>query len=185
MKTDKDFSYYTYNVGKYISDDINNKDFKPYKADNKKLIWNVFVEDPNAHKIIPINLFEYNWVFLWDGLLYAKKHYSENFNKFADHIHNWLRHEYWSRTEYETIICGWPCKGYTQEDLDKFQEKINKVKKEFIEKGYDWEPSINIPYPNPNYKMDVYTQIMMNWDRFIEYVWSNKHLITKKKLGFE
>ena len=33
--------------------------------------------------------------------------------------------------------------------------------------------------------MDVYTQVMMNWDRFIEYVWANKRLITKKKLGIE
>jgi hypothetical protein len=26
---------------------------------------------------------------------------------------------------------------------------------------------------------------MMNWDRFIEYVWNNKHLITPKKLGLK
>jgi hypothetical protein len=26
---------------------------------------------------------------------------------------------------------------------------------------------------------------MMNWDRFIDYVWNNKHLITPKKLGLK
>jgi hypothetical protein len=26
---------------------------------------------------------------------------------------------------------------------------------------------------------------MMNWDRFIDYVWNNKHLITEKKLGLK
>ena len=33
--------------------------------------------------------------------------------------------------------------------------------------------------------IDVYTQVMLNWNQFISYVWSNKRLITKKKLGIE
>ena len=35
------------------------------------------------------------------------------------------------------------------------------------------------------YKIDVYTQVMMNWDKFIEYVWNNKRLITHKKIFSE
>lgn len=27
------------------------------------------------------------------------------------------------------------------------------------------------------YKLDVYTQVVLNWDRFIEYLWNNRRLI--------
>lgn len=131
----KDFSYYTYEVGR-----------ENYKPETKKLVWNVFYCDFNSKDIKPINLFEYNWVFLEKGLLYAKKHYANDYNKFAEHIRRWLQHEYWSRCQYETCISG-------------------------LSDGY--------------YKIDVYTQVMLNWDRFIDYVWNNKRLITKKKLGLE
>jgi len=129
------FAYYEYEVGR-----------ENYKPETKKLVWNVFHYSHKTHKIEPINLFDYNWVFLRDGLLYAKKHYKDDFNKFAEHIRLSLQHEYWSRCEYETIITGI-----------------------FDDSG--------------GYKMDVYTQVMLNWDRFIDYVWNNKKLITKKRLG--
>lgn len=31
------------------------------------------------------------------------------------------------------------------------------------------------------YKLDVYTQVMLNWDRFIEYLWNNRKLIKDVK----
>lgn len=170
MITNRDFNYYTYEIGRYIASNSEDKTFKSYKADNTKLIWNVFVEDTNNHKIVVVNLFEYNWVFLWDGLMYAKRNYKDDFNQFADHVRRWLNHEYWSRTEYETVITTWPT-FITKEELDRLKQ----------------EPSKNMISINLEtaIKLDVYTQIMLNWDRFIDYVWNNKHLITKKKLGLD
>jgi len=132
--TNREFSYYTYDVGK-----------EGYKPITNKLVWNVISTYNN--EIIPINLFEYNWIFLKE-LLYAKKHYSKDYEKFCDHVRGWLQHEYWSRCEYEVIVINWT--------------------------GRECE-----------YLLDIYTQVMLNWDRFIDYVWNNKHLITKKKLGLE
>lgn len=150
MNNKREFSYYTYEVGRYLPSFYEDKKtFVPYVSETKKLVWNVIDYDFNAQKVRPINLFEYNWVFLKDGLLYAKTHYSNNFIKFADHVRSWLQHEYWSRSEYEVIVSGWI--------------------------GNDDNP----------YKLDIYTQVMLNWDRFIDYVWNNKHLITKKKLGLD
>lgn len=48
MENKKDFSYYTYHVGR-----------EDYKSNPKKLVWNVFIEDINAKKIIPYNIFEH------------------------------------------------------------------------------------------------------------------------------
>ena len=154
----------------------NEKAFKPYKEDKSKLVWNVFNEENG--QIICINLFEYNWVFLKDGLLVAKKKYKDNFEEFAEHVRSWLQYCYWSKCEYETVITSWP--PYIE---DAELERINKEKAERIEKyGKFYRESVDL---KTGYKIDIYTQVMMNWDRFIDYVWNNKHLITEKKLGLK
>lgn len=48
MENKKDFSYYTYQVGR-----------EDYKSNSKKLVWNVFIEDINQRNIIPYNIFEH------------------------------------------------------------------------------------------------------------------------------
>lgn len=177
MKETKDFGYYEFEVGRYEPYEFESaeskRNFKPYKEDKTKLVWNVFYEDFNDknHPIKVINLFEFNWVFLKDGILYAKKHFADNYIKFANHIRNELQHEYWARCEYETIITTWPCM------LEK--KDIKKIIKDTEEHPDYYRYDI----PVPGVKIDVYTQVMMNWDRFINYVWENKKLITKKKLG--
>lgn len=176
MREKEDFSYYEYEVGRYKNN---------YKPETKKLVWNVIDFDFNANKIIVKNLFEMNWTFL-KGLLYAKKHHSDNFKDFAECVRSELQYELWSRAEYEFIACGWPADtSVTQKDLDKIQYDLNKEKERLIKKGYTWDAKIDIGYPSPSYKIDVYTQVMMNWDRFIDYLWNNKKLITKKKLGLD
>jgi len=175
-----DFSYYTFEVGRYLPNYLDNrKTFTPYKPETKKLVWNVFHYDFNNKKVTPINLFEFNWVFLVDGLLYAKKHYANDFIKFANHIRTELQCEYWSRSEYEVIVSGWIGTGFKEEDINEFKKEIEEQKQE----GCPF-PRV-FAYDDTSYKLDVYTQVMLNWDRFIDYVWNNKRLITKKKLGLE
>lgn len=176
-KNKEDFNYYTYKVGIYYPSDWaseeEKKNFKPYVPETKKLVWNIFVEENN--KILVRNLFEYCWPFLQD-LLQIKKKYGGDFTKFADNVRRRLQHEYWSRCQHEVIITSWP--PYIDE---KELTKLNKSKEESISKGFNfYRESLDLTC---EYKMDVYTQIMLNWDRFIEYLFKNQKLITKKKLG--
>jgi len=150
------FEHYAYKVGR-----------ENYKEDKSKLGWNVIAEDNG--KIYPKNIFEYNCIFL-EELLYAKKHYADDKEKFSEHIRDCLQHEFWSRAEYEVIITTWP-PYITKEEL----ERLNKEEVKY-------RTMIDLEH---GYKLDVYTQVMMNWHRFINYVWDNKNLITKKKLGLE
>ena len=180
MRTTREWSEITYNKGRYLPKSYYSeeakKGFKPYKEDKTKLVWNVFNEENG--EIVPINIFEYNWVFLKDGLLVAKKKYKDNFEEFAEHVRSWLQYCYWSKCEYETVITSWP--PYIE---DAELERINKEKVERIEKyGKFYRESVDL---KTGYKIDIYTQVMMNWDRFIDYVWNNKHLITPKKLGLK
>ena len=151
------------------------KNFKPYKEDKSRLKWNVFNESGGEIKVI--NIFDYSYTFL-EALLVAKRKYKDNFEQFADHIRSSLQHQFWSRCEYETIITTWP--PYIEsEELNR----LNKEKEERLAKNYPfYREAVNL---NVEYKIDIYTQIMMNWDRFIDYIWNNKHLITRKKLGLD
>lgn len=177
MRENKDWSYFRYDVGHYEPGLFDKaEEFKPYKPETKKLVWYIFNEEHG--KIVPINLFEYNWVFLRDGLLVAKKKYNDDFNKFADHIRRWLSYEYCSRSQYETVITTWPT-FIDEEELNRLNDEYKKSKEE----GHVfYRQTVNTGI---SFKLDVYTQVMLNWDRFIEYVWNNKHLITAKKLGIE
>ena len=169
METRQSWADITYYKGRY-DDEV-----KPYKEDKTKLVWNVFNEQNG--EILPINIFEYNYKFL-DDLLVAKQKYSDNFEKFAEEVRKSLQYCYWSKSEYETIITSWP-PHIGSDELDR----LNKEKEAHLEKyGNFYREAVEL---NVSYKIDIYTQIMMNWDRFSDYIWNNKHLITKKKLRLD
>lgn len=169
MKTRQSWTDITYRKGRY--DD----EFNPYKEDKTKLVWNVFNECNG--EICPLNIFEYNYKFLED-LLIAKRKYKDNFEKFAEEVRKSLQYYYWSKSEYETVITTWP--PYIESDeLDRLNKE--KHEREIRNRPF-YRDAVNL---TTRYKIDIYTQIMMNWDRFIDYIWNNKHLLTKKKLGLD
>jgi hypothetical protein len=179
MRTKQAWSEIEFLKGRYfpckVASDAEIKAFKPYREDKSKLVWNVFNERNGA--VFPVNIFEYNYKFLED-LLVAKKKYKDNFEEFANYIRESLQYYYWSKSEYETIITSWP--PYVE---DEELSRLNSEKEKRIqENGKFYSAAVNL---NVGYKIDIYTQVMMNWDRFIDYIWNNKHLITKKKLGID
>jgi hypothetical protein len=169
MKTRQSWTDITYRKGRY------DNEFNPYKEDKTKLVWNVFNECNG--EICPLNIFEYNYKFLED-LLIAKRKYKNNFEEFVEHVRKSLQYYYWSKSEYETVITTWP--PYIE------SEELNRLNKEKHEREIRNRPfyrdAVNLTI---RYKIDIYTQVMMNWDRFIDYLWNNKHLLTKKKLGLD
>lgn len=175
------FSYYTYEVGRYFPYEFdpeeNKSKFKAYKPETNKLVWNVFIENFNGKRIEVCNLFEYCWPFL-ESLVKIKKQFGKDFNKFANEVRQALQHEYWSRSQHETIITSWP-PYIDEEELDRL---IKEREDRLAKGGVFYKEHVNTEVA---YKIDVYTQVMMNWDRFIEYLWTNQKLITRKKLGLE
>jgi hypothetical protein len=169
MKTRQSWTDITYRKGRYDAE------FNPYKEDKTKLVWNVFNECNG--EICPLNIFEYNYKFLED-LLIAKRKHKDNFEEFAEYVRKSLQYYYWSKSEYETVITTWP--PYIE------SEELNRLNKEKHEREIRNRPfyrdAVNL---TTRYKIDIYTQVMMNWDRFIDYIRNNKHLLTKKKLGLD
>lgn len=148
------------------------------KEDKSKLVWNVIIEDRNAGKIECRNIFNYNWPFRAQ-LYKAYREYENDFERFSEEAGKALMHEYWCRSEYEVVISPWPshiCKDELMrlnQELEKSENMYPTRKNHFV-----------YPHIPGAIKIDVYDQILMNWNNFINYLWANKHYIKDFKSDY-
>ena len=155
-----------------FSRDEEKKNFKPHRIRKDKLFWYVFYEDFNRNEIVAINVFD---TIFAQRALKAKKDFKDDFNGFAQEIERSLLYCFWSKAEFETIITSWP--PYIDA---KELERLENEKRQREESELPiYRLTVNLEC---GYKIDIYDQIMMNFERFIEYLWENRHLLTKKKL---
>ena len=141
--------------------------------------WMVYFYNINKNKIESYNIFNH-----YGFIEYAKKHIKKYNNKdeFADEIKKELRYYFWSKAEWELIIevkdnrislypwCG--CKE---------PEKVKIYVTD--DKSFDWkgfaEHHINKQIYIDNAKIDVFDQVMFNWNSFVNYCWEHKKEILK------
>lgn len=120
------------------------------------LEWNVFAEDINANQIKIINIFKNgSYTFIQDLLKHAK--------------------------EYKKMI---KCGVSIEEANTKFEEEVMASLMHSYWCRCEWEIIISSwpPTPKiPEVKVDIYTQIRMNKDKFIKYLIDNIDLIKEKK----
>ena len=147
---------------------------------NTELAWYVFEEDVNAREIEIVNILHK------DGLLFndIKKEFAdrytdmENFETFCERVKRNLMYYYWSKSEHEIVLTSWP--PYIESaELDRLIEEKDKD----IEKyGRFIRTNVNLTVGS---KVDVYTQVALNWNRFIHYLWDNRVVFGKNKLKKE
>lgn len=101
-------------------------------------VWNVFRHNINKKEIETFNIFDHGG-FRIDCKRAARKH-RENKEGFAEEIRRSLMYYYWSRAEYEVLIC----------DLMKRDFSTEK-------------------------KVDIYQQVMLNWEAFVGYCWERRN----------
>ena len=135
------------------------------------LVWNVFVDDFNGRRIEPHNVFNHR-TFMKD-LVEIKKKYKDDFDKFAEEVRLSLAYCYWSKCEWEIVLTSFPPYIDEKEFLRLNNERNERIEKhgQFIRTWVSLEKAE---------KIDVYDQVMMNWDHFINYLWNNKKLIRKE-----
>ena len=117
--------------------------------------WNVFIYDFNKKKIKVKNLFNISITFnedfevLKDQILKGDIATKE---EFADKLKSILMYTFWCRREYEIAISDlcWTYRDAADEMKIKEYEHYCKTAE----------------------KIDIYSQIEMNWDRFVDYVWN-------------
>ena len=76
-------------------------------------------------------------------------------------------YQYWSRSEYEVVVTSWP--PYIKvENIEEMKSEVEKHNSEC-----NWEQVRISPTLTVAKKIDVFEQLNMNWEQFIDYVWEN------------
>lgn len=102
--------------------------------------------------------------------------YVDDFNKKEIVVHNIFNH-YFFVEDLKKII-----KKYT--DKKEFSEQVRKILMYYYWSKCEWEIILQGWPCTKDFKeekIDVYDQIMLNWNRFIDYVLENKSEICKIK----
>ena len=148
----KDINYYNYHVGEGRDED----------QPNNELTWNAYIEDRNSNTIKVFNIFN-SFRFISD-VIKANNKYKNDF-EFLQEVRSSLMYAFGSKSEYEVIITSWP--PYIS------KEEFERLTKEDI-KYRTW---LNLSMGE---KIDIYNQVMINWEAFKLYLLTNRKLIPKK-----
>ena len=138
------------------------------------LVWNVY----DYHFAVP-ELRIFNVCNNSNFLKYVYKLLDKDMPKeeFAELLRREVLYYYWAKTEWECII--------TDTEPKIRRNELCRILSECYEQLPKSHPTprhfcINL---DDAYKLDVYSQIMLNWDEFVDYVW--QYSKTAKKLKKE
>ena len=131
----------------------------------EKMQWFVFRNDSNAKKIERYNVFKH-YSFATD----VKKLLCEVTNKleFSDKLKRIVQYYFWSKCEMEVVVASWPI-YITLDGYDDITNDLNTY-----EKQYGKKPRVLNVSPEIGEKIDIYEQLMLNWDVFVNYIWEKK-----------
>lgn len=130
-----------------------------------KLEWNVFTEDWNAKKIKTFNIFNHGR-FLEDVKKSLKE--CESKEEFAEKLRNHLCYYYWAKCEWEIVITSFPAR-ITKDELNRLNKELGADIKKHRHEPYSMWVSTTV-----GKKIDVYSQVLMNFSHIVDYVWSHK-----------
>lgn len=122
---------------------------------NAKMIWNVYRHDINRKEIIVYNIFDhYSFNESVKKILKSEITYEE----LADKLKSETMYYFWGKAEHEVVITSFP-PYIDREEIDKLVAECEDVK-------YRTYVKLEIAR-----KIDIYEQINMNWQQFVDYIW--------------
>ena len=140
------------------------------------LEWNVFYHDINKNRITTFNIFKHHR-FSEDIEKSLKKFKDKN--EFAEELRRDLFYYFGSKCEYEAIITSFPT-YITMNELDRLNHERwthkDRYGTDYVRLGVNLDTEI---------KIDTYTQVMNNFNIFLEYVWNSKRRRNKKAVENE
>ena len=129
------------------------------------MVWNVYRRNFNTKELEKYNVFSH-WSFRESLERMAKRRLNrENFDK---HLRREVMYYFWSKCEWEVIITSWPA-YITSEELTRLNKELEEERQR-----YGRNPRILNVRLREGDKIDVYNQLMLNWELFSEYVWNHR-----------
>lgn len=127
----------------------------------EKLEWNVYKKDFNKPEIEVFNIFNHSRFY--EDLCKCNK---ENYEEFKKEVKSRLMYYFWSRSEYEVVITSFP-PYIDKKEIENLTKTNNKI-----------HVAVNL---DTGKKISIFDQIMINQDKFVDYLWNNKKLLKKNK----
>lgn len=121
------------------------------------LSWNVLFEDFNKREIVTYDIFEGGH---YEKIAKELKKKTNSKEEFVEEFRIKLMSQFWSRSEYEVVVTSWP-PYIKRRELDRLIAK---------EKDCKYGTNVELEVGK---KIDIFNQLEMNWDQFIDYVWNN------------
>ena len=128
-------------------------------ANKKVLEWNVFRHDINNKKIVKYNVFDHS------SFLASVKKLRMDKNTFSEQLRREAQYYFWSKSEHEVVIASWPV-YISMDEYERITKELTAI--ENRDRGFR---VVNV-CPTVGSKIDIYEQLMLNWDNFVEYVWN-------------
>ena len=125
--------------------------------------WNVILQDSQTGNFKSYNIFEYPDFRISMEKLFKRRYPQERFlSELDQEIHHYFR----AKIEWEMFITAWP--PYIN------SEEISRIISDYHINRAPEQPLPEQIHVNVTkcYKIDVYSQLRANWERFAEYMWS-------------
>ena len=134
------------------------------------LSWKVYREDFNAKKIEKYDIFKRG---ISGGENYFEKIAKELKEKYPDKD-QWaeefrleLMYRFWCKAEHEIILTSWP-PYVTPEEIERMRNELKRHQEQWGYAPYHTDVRLTV-----GEKIDIYDQLRLNWEVFINYVWEN------------
>lgn len=126
------------------------------------MTWNVYVRDSNYREIKVFNIFDHS-SFRESVIKLKKKKFPKEV--FEEMLKRELMYYFWSKYEYEVVVTSFP-PYIDKKELDR----LNSEYEEYNTKWGHYPLRIDVR-PEIGIKIDIYNQVLLNWDVFVDYVW--------------
>ena len=128
-----------------------------------KLVWNAYNYRSVGQELRVFNIFDH-YSFMESVRKLLKKPMSKE--DFSELLRREVLYYYWSKAEWELVIAD------TQPHIDS--KELNRLITDCYLKRTVAEPPLRCSHVNLSdaEKIDVYEQVRLNWDEFVDYVWS-------------
>lgn len=122
----------------------------------------VYRHDFNAKEIVEYNIFDHER-FKQD--VYKTLRECKTRREFAEALKRELFYYFGYKAEYEVVITSW-VPYVAMRELDRLNEEREKKLKE-----YGKDPYRLYVCPDVGERVDIYSQVMLNFDVFVDYIW--------------
>ena len=123
------------------------------------MTWNVYNHDINGRKIKIYNVFKHS-SFNEDIQKLLKEDLA--YNEFTEKLNRIAQYWFWSKAEHEIVLTSW-VPHIDNEELDRLNAEREK------HRTYRYYVNLDV-----GKKVDIYDQLRLNWNAFVEYVLSFK-----------